>query len=66
MAVINDDIESWRSYKKVQNLYNKKVRKAKLRYYNSKLNIYNLDENGHKEGISSSKKMWSMVKSLSP
>ena len=65
MAIINDDVETWREFRKVQNSYNKMVREEKMKFYNKKLNIHNFDENGSKNEFSGSKNMWNTVKTLS-
>ena len=65
MAIINDDEDSWREFRKFRNTYNNMVKSKKFNFYKKKLDIRNLDDNSENSSTSSSKRMWNTIKSLS-
>ena len=56
MAIINDDIDSWREFKKARNKYNKMVKTTKNEYYNKKLDIQNKGGENFESNANSNKK----------
>ena len=67
MAILNDDIESWREFRRIRNLYNRTVKVKKCNYFHKK----KLDIKKILRMIMITvvvevvKKMWNTVKSLS-
>ena len=41
MAIINNDIETWKEYKIIRNQYNNLIKKNKNKYFEQKLDIKN-------------------------
>ena len=39
MAILNDDIESWREFRRIRNLYNRTVKVKKCNYFHKKNEI---------------------------
>ena len=67
MAILNDDIESWREFRRIRNLYNRTVKVKKCNYFHKKkLDIKkNFEDDNDNSSSRGSKKMWNTVKSLS-